>query len=39
MIFGYPKSYSHREKAVISFEISNEKIRFFLKYAIAYWVP
>ena len=27
MIFGYAKLYSHREKADISFEITNEKIR------------
>ena len=30
MIFAYTKFYSHREKAGISFEISNEKIRLFL---------
>ena len=30
MIFGYTKLYSHREKAGISFEITNEKIRLFL---------
>ena len=30
MIFGYTKLYSHREKAGISFGITNEKIRFFL---------
>ena len=30
MIFGYTKFYSHREKAGISFEITNEKIRLFL---------
>ena len=29
MIFGYTKLYSHREKADISFEITNEKIRLF----------
>ena len=27
MIFGYTKLYSHREKANISFEFNNEKIR------------
>ena len=30
MIFGYNKLYSHREKADISFGITNEKIRLFL---------
>ena len=30
MIIGYTKLYSHREKAVINFEIINEKIRLFL---------
>ena len=30
MIFVYTKLYSHREKAGISFKITNEKIRFFL---------
>ena len=30
MIFGYTKLYSHREKAEISFEITNEKICLFL---------
>ena len=30
MIFGYTKLYSHREKADISFEITDEKIRSFL---------
>ena len=30
MIFGYTKFYSHREKAGISFEITNEKIRLFV---------
>ena len=30
MIVGYTKLYSHREKADISFEITNEKIRLFL---------
>ena len=30
MFFGYSKLYSHREKAGISFEITNEKIRLFL---------
>ena len=30
MIIGYTKFYSHREKAGISFEITNEKIRSFL---------
>ena len=29
MIFGYTKLYSHREKANISFEFNNEKIRWF----------
>ena len=29
MIFGYTKLYSHREKADISFEITNEKIHLF----------
>ena len=29
MIFGYTKLYNHREKADISFEITNEKIRLF----------
>ena len=29
MTFGYTKFYSHREKADISFEITNEKIRLF----------
>ena len=29
MIFGYTKLYSHREKKNISFEITNENIRFF----------
>ena len=29
MIFGYTKLHSHREKANISFEITNEKIRLF----------
>ena len=29
-IFGHKKLYSHREKAGISFEITNEKIRLFL---------
>ena len=30
MIFGYTKLYSHREKAGISFEMTNEKIPLFL---------
>ena len=30
MIVGYTRFYSHREKADISFEITNEKIRLFL---------
>ena len=30
MIVGYTKLYSHREKADISFVITNEKIRLFL---------
>ena len=30
MIVGYSKLHSHREKADISFEITNEKIRLFL---------
>ena len=30
MIVGYTKLYIHREKADISFEITNEKIRLFL---------
>ena len=30
MIVGYSKLYSHRERADISFEITNEKIRLFL---------
>ena len=30
MIVGYTKLYSHREKGVNSFEITNEKIRLFL---------
>ena len=30
MIFGYTKLYSHRKKADISFEITNEKIRLFI---------
>ena len=30
MIVGHTKLYSHREKADISFEITNEKIRLFL---------
>ena len=30
MIFGFTKFYSHREKAGISFEITNEKVRLFL---------
>ena len=30
MIIGYTKLHSHREKAVINFEITNEKIRLFL---------
>ena len=30
MIFGFTKLYSHREKAGISFEITNEKVRLFL---------
>ena len=30
MIFGYKKLYSHREKAGISLEITNEKICLFL---------
>ena len=30
MTFGYTKLYSHREKADISFKITNEKIRLFL---------
>ena len=29
MIFGYTKLYSHRERADISFEITNEQIRLF----------
>ena len=29
MTFGYTKLYSHREKAGISFEITDEKIRLF----------
>ena len=29
MIFGYTRLCSHREKADISFEITNEKIRLF----------
>ena len=32
MIFGYTKLYSHREKADVSFEITNEKNRLFLKF-------
>ena len=31
MIVGYTKVYSHREKVDISFEITNEKIRIFLR--------
>ena len=31
MIVGYTKSYSHREKADISFEITNKKNRLFLR--------
>ena len=31
MIFGFTKLYSHREKAGISFEITNEKVRLFLR--------
>ena len=30
MIFAYTKLHSHREKAGISFEIDNEKLRLFL---------
>ena len=30
MIVGYTKLYSHREKADVSFEITNEKIRLCL---------
>ena len=30
MTFGFTKLYSHRERADISFEITNEKIRLFL---------
>ena len=30
MIVGYTKLYNHREKADISFEITNEKIHLFL---------
>ena len=30
MIVGYTKLYSHREKADISFETANEKIRLFV---------
>ena len=30
MIVGYTKLYSHREKAGISFEITNEKVHLFL---------
>ena len=30
MIFGFTKLYSHREKAGISFEITNEKVWLFL---------
>ena len=30
MIFSYTKLYSHKEKAGIRFEITNEKIRLFL---------
>ena len=35
MIFGYTKLYNHREKSGISFEITNEKNRFFFKHAAA----
>ena len=31
MIVGYTELYGHREKANISFEITNEKIRLFLR--------
>ena len=31
MIVGYTKLYSHREKADISFKITNKKIRLFLR--------
>ena len=39
MVFGYTKLYSHREKADISFEITNEKILLILKRATALWLP
>ena len=35
MIVGYTKLQSHREKADISFEITNKKIHLFLKHATA----
>ena len=38
MIAGQTKLYSHREKADISFEITNEN-SLILKYATTYWVP
>ena len=34
MIVGFPKQYSHREKADINFEITNETFRY-LKHATA----
>ena len=33
LIFGSTKLYSHREKADISFEITNENIHLFIKHA------
>ena len=38
MIVGYTKLYSHREKADISFKITNKKNRLFLRNATAQWV-
>ena len=38
MIAGQTKLYSHREKADIGFEITNEN-SLILKYATTYWVP
>ena len=35
MIFGYTKLYSHRQKADVSFEITNEKNSLILKHAAA----
>ena len=39
MIFGYTKLYSDREKADISFEITNEKIHLFVTWPTIFTRP